>query len=82
MARKQKRFRERISRIKPFIKLNMKLIMWWFDFLMILVTYLAVASQLAARGLTSLNIILFAWLMIYFIGKIWFFASDIKPTMK
>jgi small-conductance mechanosensitive channel len=57
---------------KPY----MRMVMWWFEFLLVLTGYLAVASQLVGKGLEWLIVILFIWLLIYLAGKI-ILRSDI-----
>ncbi len=63
-----------ISKIKPYLKQ----IMWWFDFIMILAAYIAIAKLLVGKGLEWLIILLFMLLIIYLIGKILFYRSDIR----
>jgi small-conductance mechanosensitive channel len=50
--------------------------MWWFEFLLVLTGYLAIASQLVGKRLEWLIVILFIWLLIYLAGKI-ILRSDI-----
>ena len=62
----------------PWINRSLRQIMWWFEFTMIVIAYVAAASQLAGKGLDYLVIVLFIWLLIYMAGKSWFYISDIN----
>ena len=61
-----------------WINRSLRQIMWWFEFTMIVIAYVAAASQLAGKGLDCLVIMLFIWLLIYMAGKSWFYISDIN----
>ena len=61
-----------------WINRSLRQIMWWFEFTMIVIAYVAAASQLAGKGLDYLVIMLFIWLLIYMAGKSWFYISDIN----
>lgn len=67
-----------MGRIISKIKLYLRQIMWWFDFIMISAAYLSIAERLLGKGLEWLTIPLFILFIIYLIGKIWFYRSDIR----
>ncbi len=47
-----------------------RIIMWWFEFVLVLTGYMAIASQLVGKGLGWLIVTLFIWLIFYLAGKI------------
>jgi hypothetical protein len=51
-------------------------VVWWFEFIMILVAYISAVPLFVRRGLDLLEIALFILLLVYIAGKIWFFASN------
>jgi len=60
------------ERSKPYARI----IMWWFDFLMIVVAYIGIVVQLAGKNNDGLIIALFIWLLLYLFAKILFFNPN------
>lgn len=59
------------------IEANLKLIMYWFDLIMVFTGFVALLAQLAGRHLEWLIVTLFILFLIYLAGKIWFFKRDV-----